>query len=91
MNIYAKRGTKVVFAYPTAGYDPDQEQAKTYLEVGKTYTVERTEVHSWITYVYLMEVPGQRFNSVMFDEKEDKNCQHVHPVLLRGFLGKGTL
>ena len=67
MNIHAKKGTKVVFSNPSAGYDPDQETARKYLTVGETYTVERTEIHDWCTYVFLEEVPGVAFNSVIFE------------------------
>jgi len=70
MNIYAKPGAKVVFANPNAGYLPNQEQAKKYLTLGKTYTVKCTSSHSWYTNVYLMEVPNQVFNSVLFDDKD---------------------
>lgn len=67
MNIYAERGTKVVFAYPDSGYEPDQKRAKKHLVEGVTYTVEKTVVHSWHTDVYLQEVPGIAFNSVLFE------------------------
>jgi hypothetical protein len=38
------------------------------LEVGKVYTVDRIEVHSWHTKVYLKEMPGKVFNSVHFEK-----------------------
>lgn len=38
------------------------------LEVGKEYTVESVEVHSWHTLVYLKEFSGKSFNSVAFEE-----------------------
>ncbi len=71
MNIYAKRGTEVVFAHPDAGYLAHQKQGKKYLIPGQTYIVERTVVSPWHTDVYLEEVPGQSFNSVMFEEVKD--------------------
>ena len=67
MNIYAETGDKVVFSNPNAGYNGDQEMCKKYLEVGKVYTVEFTEVYSCSTDVCLEEVPGISFNSVMFE------------------------
>ena len=75
MDIGSPRGTKVVFAHPTNGYSGDQETANKHLAVGGTYTVARTDVGKWITYVYLLEVPGIPFNSVHFDEAEEQPCK----------------
>jgi hypothetical protein len=68
MNIYAKKGDKVVFSNPDAGYAPDQESAQKHLEVGKIYTVKRTIPGSWRTTVILKEVPSIGFNSCLFDD-----------------------
>lgn len=68
MNIYAKRGDKVIFAHPTAGYEPDQETAAKYLVEGTIYTVEKTRVDSFQTDVYLQEFPGIAFNGCIFDD-----------------------
>jgi hypothetical protein len=35
---------------------------------GEMYTVEKEEVHSWHTKIYLAEHPGKKFNSVCFDD-----------------------
>jgi hypothetical protein len=40
------------------------------LKVGEIYTVERKEVHSWHTKIYLTEQPSKVFNSVHFEELE---------------------
>ena len=69
MNIYAKKGDKVVVSNLTAGYEHDQQVAKNHLNIGEVYTVERTVVHSWYTDVYLLEIPGVKFNSVFFKDK----------------------
>ena len=66
MDIYSKPGTKVRFAYPDAGYPHHQADARKHLEEGYGYTVERTEVESCHTDVYLQEIPSVAFNSVMF-------------------------
>jgi hypothetical protein len=72
MNIYAKKGDKVIYCFPTSGYDYDKEQAKEKLVLNQVYTIERTKVHGWSTDVYLQEVQGS-FNSVMFaDFKESE-------------------
>lgn len=68
MDIYAKKGSKVKFAYPTFGYQYEQEKALRFLTIGATYTVDHTEVHSSFTHVYLKEVPEISFNSVFFED-----------------------
>lgn len=72
MNIYANEGDKVKFSYPENGYDYDIEKGKKYLEVGKVYTVDYTDVHSYTTDVYIKEVPNISFNSVLFSDTDDK-------------------
>ena len=74
MDIYSKDGTKVVFT-GRGGYGYQQSEAREHLTVGAIYTVEHTEVHSWSTDVYLYEVPGIRFNSVMFDKVKEGDSQ----------------
>lgn len=65
MNIYAKQGHKVAFLGQN-GRDRELQEALKSLVVGETYTVKRTVVHSYYTDVYLIERPGEVFNSVMF-------------------------
>lgn len=67
MDIYSKPGTPVKFVNPTFGYEYHQETARKHLKVGNIYTVKETVVDSWHTDVYLEEVPGVPFNSVLFD------------------------
>lgn len=38
------------------------------LTVGAKYTVIDLDVHGWHTTVELLEFPGERFNSVLFEE-----------------------
>lgn len=68
MDIYAKEGDKIVFAHPNWGYPHDQKLARDLLVVGKEYTVEKCDVSSFTTSVYLKEVSGFYFNSVLFDD-----------------------
>lgn len=68
MNIYAKNGDKIVFSNPDAGYKPHQTTAKEHLESGGIYTVEKTLVSNWHTDVYVKELPGIAFNSVLFED-----------------------
>lgn len=69
MNIYALPGARVTFSHPTSGYDNQQKTAAEYLQVGATYTVQRTDVHGWHTDVFLCEVPDVSFNSALFDDQ----------------------
>ena len=68
MNIFAKKGAKVICSTLDAGYDYHKEIASKYLVIGKEYTVEYTDVDSWHTDVYLQEFPGVKFNSVFFED-----------------------
>ena len=65
-DIYAPEDERVVFEYPNAGYQHDQDTAAKHLTLGDTYTIERTEVGGWHTDYFLKEVPGVSFNSVHF-------------------------
>lgn len=80
MNIYALEGHKVVCSSLTGGYDYHEEVAQKYLEVGKVYTVECTEVGNNITYVWLKEIPNKFFNSIYFEDvtpqSEELDKQH---------------
>lgn len=67
MDIYAKKGTKVMYT-GKGGYDSHKMHADMFLKVGSVYTVEFTEVGGWHTDVYLKEFPGEGFNSVHFIE-----------------------
>jgi len=69
MNIYAKEDDKVVFLGGNEDTNKwgDCDNPNNLLNVGDTYTVDHTEVHSWHTKVFLKEVSGG-FNSVLFDD-----------------------
>lgn len=67
-NIYASKGAKVVFSHPDTGYLHHQETAKEHLTLGKTYTVEETQIDSFHTDVFLQEIPEVAFNSVLFED-----------------------
>ena len=66
MDIYAKKGDKVIFLNRN-GHDWQPKQAvEIGLVEGNAYTVDHTKVYSCSTDVYLEEFPGVSFNSVMF-------------------------
>lgn len=70
MDIYSKKGTKVIYL-AIGGYPSQLEYANKFLEKGKEYTIERTDVDSWTTNVYLQEILEDTvcFNSVHFKNK----------------------
>lgn len=74
MRIDAPEGTKVAYLNKEAGYPYDQEEARRHLTLEGIYTVERTVIHNFTTDVYLKELPGLFFNSVLFSEIEESNA-----------------
>lgn len=68
MNIFARKGDKVVYCYPGNGYEYDQEVCKKYLTLNGVYTVESTAVGQSHSSVILKEVPNRSFNTVMFSD-----------------------
>lgn len=81
MNIYALKGHKVKCETLSAGYDYHKEVAQKHLEVGKEYTVEKTQVDSWHTDVWLQEFPNVKFNSVFFEDtvEQSEEMDKQHP------------
>ncbi|WP_110933782.1 hypothetical protein [Paenibacillus bouchesdurhonensis] len=71
MNIYSQKGDRVRFLNKN-GHDWEPERAREIgLVEGEIYTVERTDVGGWHTDVYLQEIPGYHFNSVMFENHKE--------------------
>jgi len=68
MNIYTIPGAKVIFSYPTNGYDGDNLIGRQYLTVGYEYTVQRVSIGRSSSRVYLKEVPDIGFNTCMFED-----------------------
>lgn len=67
MNIYAEKGTKLVYT-GEGGYPMHKKHADKHLKIGQTYTLELAVVHDWHTDVFLREMPTVAFNSVHFEE-----------------------
>lgn len=70
MNIYAKKGTKIIGLFENnviiGGYELDKKNASEHIKEGEIYTVNYTDVGSWHTDVFLEEIQGRCFNSVHF-------------------------
>jgi hypothetical protein len=77
MNVYAKRGFKVIVTEGSAerGHDSDVAKITNLLEVGKVYTIDYTRVYPCHTTVRLEEVPGVDFNSVNFIDFSPKQSE----------------
>ena len=69
MRVNAPKGQKVRYL-DEHGYESDLITARRYLVKDNEYTVEKTDVGSWRTSVYLQEYPDIPFNSVHFEELE---------------------
>jgi hypothetical protein len=70
MNIHSPKGTKVIFAFPKAGYEYQIKIAQKHLILNKVYTVDHIEIHKWHSNVYLKEIPDIGFNSCLFKEEK---------------------
>ena len=81
MNIYALKGHKVRCINLELPYDYQTETAHKHLELNKKYTVERTEVHSSSTEVFLKEIPEVAFNTTSFEDvsKQSEEDDQKHP------------
>jgi len=68
MEIYAIKGhlVKVTEETKNYGHSSDVELIKEKIQIGKTYTVDHTNVFGFRTEVFLEEIPGVAFNSVNF-------------------------
>jgi hypothetical protein len=84
MDVYARSGQKVVFANRNAGYPGERERVWNLLTVGGEYTIERTDVGQSYTTVWLKELPGERFNSVFFNDIPQGTPMNdtIHALLL---------
>ena len=51
------------------GYKLERESAKDKLVIGQSYQVEKIQVGSWVTEIYLTNVSGS-FNSCLFERDE---------------------
>lgn len=71
MEIDAKPGTKVKYTGDVSQTQINwgsHTDPRKILVPDKIYTIDRTEIHSYHTKVFLEECPGYSFNSVWFDE-----------------------
>lgn len=74
MDIYSERGSKVTFLNHH-GREFDLVKARKYLKQGEIYTINSIEISGWSSKVFLKEVPETSFNTVMFDNIENKEMK----------------
>lgn len=65
MDCYSPPGTRVVFAYPTAGWPGEGEAALKVLKLNGVYTVQHTVIGGSYSKTSFREVPGY-YNTVLF-------------------------
>lgn len=68
--LHCERGSKIRAINLDAGWACDQERAHKLLTEGAVYEVESIEVGGWLSYIYLKEFPGEKFNTVHFERCE---------------------
>lgn len=71
MDVRTPIEAKVVFAFPDNGYNGEGKDASKFIGVGQVYTVKKLEVERSSSRVELKEVPGQQFNTVLFENWEE--------------------
>ena len=64
--LHCERGRKVKAVELDAGYDSDSKKAHRLLIDGGEYTVARLDVGGSQSDIELLEIPGERFNTVHF-------------------------
>lgn len=75
MNIYALKGFQVkCITLALNGYVYEDEIAQKYLELNKIYTIDRTEVRSSSTKVYLEGIE-EEFNSCFFEDVKEQSTE----------------
>jgi hypothetical protein len=89
--IYCEKGDRIVFINYN-GSEYDLKKAQQYLNEGQYYTVNKIDIGSWCSDIYLEEFPDINFNSVMFKRstlglrRERINCEESAMIsdILRG-------
>ena len=70
MDIYAEPGTKILYPNREDVVESERKFATRHLKPGSIYTIKKIDRGNWSTAVYLEEVPGISFNSVLFVDLE---------------------
>jgi hypothetical protein len=67
MNIYSKKGDKVIVTEDSIKNGFEKSYSRSLLEIGKVYTIESVKIDKYNTDVFLQEIPNVSFNSVNFE------------------------
>lgn len=65
--LFDKRGIRIVFDRLGNGNITDQTLCKKYLKLGKTYTINSTEIGRFYSYVYLKGIRNKHGVLIAFD------------------------
>ena len=68
--LHCERGSKVIAVDLDAGFEYDSKLANDLLVKGQVYEVEKINIGSWISAIWLKEFPGKKFNTVHFKRYE---------------------
>ena len=68
MNIHAKPGSRVRYCNFQSGRHDDYMDCERFLYRNAVYTVEKVAVGRFRSEVWLVEVEGRSFNTVMFED-----------------------
>ncbi len=75
----ATSGTHIRLVRPNDGYDSATKRVSELLTEGSVYTVDHMCVGSYLSVVLLVEVPGEWFNTIHFDEVETEQGKQCKP------------
>ncbi len=75
----ATSGTRIRLVRPNAGYCSDVKLVSELLTEGGVYTVDRMNISNYHAGVVLVEVPGEWFNPIHFDEAETERDNPCKP------------
>ena len=90
MDIRAQSGDLVRYINFNAGKLSDLMECDRFLYRGGVYTVDHTEVRRFGSSVYLKDVPGVPFNTVMFEDVVDASSVNVEWNLLPDMMSPGA-
>lgn len=77
LTLKEKPGDKIYFVFPNSGHEWQENEARAKFKLGAAYTVERMQVGSCMSKVWLVEFPNEHFNTVLFGVPEENENEQV--------------
>lgn len=75
-------GRRVRYVHPDWGYPGEQEPAAELLVLGAAYTIAQHSIGQSRTDLILEGIPGEWFNSVLFEPADDEKADRTAPAAL---------